>query len=344
MDFGRRTLWARLGPVSLRLDVRSLAVCAVLAALSLSVALVALASGDFRLSVSEVVSAVLDRQSFAHTIVVDWRMPRVLAALVFGAALGVSGAIFQSLTRNPLASPDIIGFSTGAYTGALLVMVLAGGSYLRVAGGALAGGLATAALVYLLAYRRGVQGFRLIIVGIAVAATLNSFNTWLMLTADLEVAMAAATWGIGSLNDTGWAQAGLGGVVIGVLLLVAVPLARPLRQLELGDDAARARGVAVEPARLALVALGVALTAAVSAAAGPIVFVALAAGQISRRLTRTAGVALAPAAFLGALMLCACDYVAQHVLPTPLPVGVVTVVLGGGYLIWLLIHESRRRL
>ncbi len=172
-------------------------------------------------------------------MVTEWRLPRALAAVAFGAALGASGALFQSVTRNPLASPDIIGFSTGSHTGALIVIVLIGGSYLQVAGGALAGGMATATLVYLLAWRNGVKGFRLIIVGIAVSAALGSFNIWLMLTADLEVALSAAVWGTGSLSAVSWDQTVIGSAIVVLLLVGTSTLTRGLRQLELGDDVAK---------------------------------------------------------------------------------------------------------
>lgn len=342
--FGRRTARLSVGDIALRVDVRTVAVCAITAAATIAVALLSVASGDYKLSLAQVISAFTDN-SFAHTVVVEWRAPRVLASIVFGAALGVSGAIFQSLTRNPLASPDIIGFSTGSYTGALVVItVLGGASYLGVASGALIGGLATAVIVYLLAYKRGVQGFRLIVVGIAISAMLASLNTYLLLVSDHDAAISAAVWGAGSLNATTWNQVAFGGAVIGALLVATARLSRPLRQLELGDDAAAALGVRAEPARLALIMVGVALTAAVTAAAGPIAFVALAAPQVARRLTRAPGVALTPAAFTGALVLCAADYGAEHLLTTALPVGVVTVVIGGVYLVWLLIGEARKRL
>lgn len=345
VDFGRRTVRWRRGGLWLLFDLRAITVCLTLVGLTTLIALAALASGDYVLSIPEVVAAMFGgADGFAYTVVVDWRMPRVVASIVFGAALGVSGAIFQSLTRNPLASPDIVGFSAGSYTGALLVIIVVGGSYLQIAGGALLGGLATAVVVYLLAFKRGVQGFRLIIVGIAISAMLGSVNTWLLLTAELEVAMSAAVWGAGSLNATGWEQAGVGSAVIALLLCCAAVLSRPLRQLELGDDAAKALGVRAESPRLALITVGVALTATVTAAAGPIAFVSLAAPQIARRLTRTPGVALGPAAIFGALLLCAADYGAQHLLPTALPVGIITVVFGGGYLVWLLVYEARRRL
>lgn len=346
IDFGHRTIVARRGPIGLRWRLRSVVVCTVLAAAIIVLATWAVTLGQYPLSLGQVWGALVNDPDagFARTVVVEWRLPWILAAVIFGAALGASGAVFQSLTRNPLASPDIIGFSTGSYTGALIVIILINGGYLMVAGGALIGGIVTAILVYLLAWRKGVQGFRLIIVGIAISAVLGSFNTWLMITADLEVAMSAAVWGAGSLNAISWEQAATGSVIILLLLAVGAALAPGLRQLELGDDAAMATGTRAEPVRLTIMILGVALIATVTAAAGPISFVALAAPQIARRITRTPGVTVAPAAFTGAFLLLAADVTAQHLLPVTLPVGVITVVIGGGYLVWLLIHEVRRRM
>ncbi|MGO1791678.1 MAG: FecCD family ABC transporter permease [Micrococcaceae bacterium] len=345
VDFGHRTVVVRRAGFAVRWQTRSLMVCTVLVVLAVAVGVWAVTLGDYPLTLSQVWAALTGAPDagFARTVVVEWRLPRILAAVVFGAALGAGGAVFQSLTRNPLASPDIIGFSTGSYTGALIVIILINGSYLQLAGGALLGGLTTAFLVYMLAWRRGVQGFRLIIVGIAVSAVLGSFNTWLMLTADLEVAMSAAVWGAGSLNGTSWEQAAIGSAIIALLLAAGAVLGPGLRQLELGDDAAKATGTRAEPVRLAVMVIGVALVATVTAAAGPIGFVALAAPQIARRLTRNPGVTVAPAACMGAFLLITADVAAQHVLPVTLPVGVVTVIIGGGYLVWLIVHEVRRR-
>ncbi len=345
VDFGRPTLVVRRRRLGLRIDLRSIVVCVALAVAVIVLALVALATGSYQLSVGQVVSALTGGEAgLIHEIVVEWRLPRMTATVVFGAALGVSGAMFQSLTRNPLASPDVIGFDAGSYTGALIVIMLIDGGYLEVAGGALLGGIATAMLVYVLAWRRGVQGFRLIVVGIGVSAMLTSVNTWMMLRADLEVAMSAAAWGAGSLNAVSWDQVALGGALIAALLMLAGVLSRPMRQMELGDDTAASQGVRIADARLGLIVVGVALTATVTAASGPIAFIALAAPQIARRLGRTAGITLAPAALAGALLLGAADFVAQHIAPTPLPVGLITVMIGGGYLGWLLFIEARRRL
>ncbi|MGW8632094.1 FecCD family ABC transporter permease [Streptomyces sp. NPDC055793] len=342
---GRRALVLRRGRIAVRLQWRSVVVCTVLAVAGAGMALLALMTGSYALSPGQVLSALTGRETgFVQELVVEWRLPRVAAALVFGAALGVSGAVFQSLLRNPLADPGIMGFTQGSYTGALIVILVVNGTYAQLAGGALLGGMATAVAVYVLAHRRGVKGFRLIVVGIGASAMLDSLNTWLILKADLDQAMSAAAWGAGSLNGVSWNQVAVGGACIAVLLLVAGMLSRSLRQMQLGDVVAASQGVRVSPVRLGLILVGVALTATVTAASGPILFVSLVAPQIAHRLARGAGVALAPAAFVGALLCLASDYLAQHVAPTPLPVGIITVVLGGGYLGHLLFTEARRRL
>lgn len=322
---------------------RETALCLVLSALAVLFALLVVGSGDYPMGLRKVINVILGGgEGLEGTIVFQWRAPRAVAALAFGAALGVAGAVFQSLTRNPLGSPDIIGFSTGAYTGALLALTLVGGSFLATSLGALAGGLATALAVYFLAWRRGSHGFRLILVGIGVSAMLAALNQWLVLRAEIEVAMAAAVWGAGTLNGVGWPV--LIPALIAIVPVLGLTLAggRNLGMLELGDDTATALGVRVEPARLVLIVLAVLLTSAATAVAGPIAFVALVAPQLAKRLNRAAGMRLAPAACMGALLLVASDLVAQRVFaPVQLPVGVVTVSIGGIYLIWLLSREGR---
>lgn len=346
IDFGRPTgilnLWG--GRLTQRLDLRALLVSALVVVIAIAVALVTLTSGEFQIAVPEIVGALFGQATAkVHMVVVEWRLPRTSLALIMGAALGISGAIFQSLTRNPLGSPDVIGFDSGAYTGALIVIIVLKGTFYAVAGGALLGGIITALVVYLLAWRGGVQGFRLIIVGIGISAMLNSFNTYLLIRADLEVAMAAAIWGVGSLNGMTLERLAQVCAVLAVLVPAAFFISRPMRQLEMGDDAARSLGVNAEWTRLAMTIVGVALTATVTAAAGPIAFVALAAPQIAMRLTKSAGVALLPSAATGALLLGVADYLAQRAFaPTQLPVGIVTICIGGLYFAWLLMREARR--
>jgi iron complex transport system permease protein len=313
-----------------------------LALIGLLGAVLALGLGDYPLTPAQVVEALVGSDSgFARTVVVEWRAPRVMVALAFGAALATSGALFQSLTRNPLGSPDVIGLSTGSYTGALVAMAWAGSGRLATTSGAIVGGLATAVLVYVLAHRDGVQGFRLIVVGIGVTAMLHAFNLFLLARLREETAMTAAIWGAGSIGLIGWDRALPALAVLAALTPLTVAAAPALRQLELGDDAAGGHGLRVEPARLAILALGAALTAVVTASAGPIAFIALAAPQIAQRLTRSPGTPLLASALLGGLGLLAADLAAQFVLPMAVPTGAVTVVLGGAYLVDLMIREAR---
>jgi iron complex transport system permease protein len=265
-----------------------------------------------------------------------------VVALLVGAALGMAGAAFQTVSRNPLGSPDVIGFGQGSAAGALLVIVVLHGSSLEVSAGAVGGGLLTGLGVYALSWRGGVQGYRLVLVGIGGSAVLAAVNSYLLVKANFVDAARAVIWISGSLDGRDWAQVrpllGACAVLMPVLLLQA----RDLRITEMGDDAARALGVRVERVRLVTVVAAVLLTAAATAAAGPIAFVALTAPQLARRLTRTPGVSLIPSALMGAALLVLADLAAQRAFGAgQVPVGVATGVLGGGYLLWLLIEERR---
>ncbi|RLP77582.1 iron-enterobactin ABC transporter permease [Mycetocola tolaasinivorans] len=339
---GERVL--RLGGLSLRVHRRSFWVGIACLIVALAAAAYSLTIGDSAISLGEVWGA-LTGQADAGTsrIVLDWRLPRVLMALCGGAALAMSGAVFQTLTGNPLGSPDIIGFNTGAYTGALLSMLVVGGGSTGTTVGALIGGTATGALVYLLALRHGLHGYRLIVIGIGVSAMLGAINSYLMITVKLEAAISAQVWGAGSLNTIRWVDLTPTILVTLICLPLLLVLWRQAGMLGLGVETASGRGVNIGFLRVALLGLGVVLTAAVTAVAGPIAFVALVAPQIALRLTRGAGIPLLPTAFLGAALLVISDLVARTLLaPVQLPVGVVTVVLGGGYLVWMLISRLRK--
>lgn len=328
--------------ISLRIDRRSVRVGLAIALITVMLGFAALSLGTSTTSLPEVLRALAGfEEGRIHTLVVEWRLPRLLLAIISGAALGMSGAVFQSLTRNPLGSPDVIGFSAGSYTGALIMMLFVGSTrYLDIAAAALVGGIATALIVYGLSYRGGVQGFRLIIMGIGVTAVLGSLNSYLMLSADLKDALVAASWGAGSLNALSFEQFWPMFAVFAVMVPLTLALGPGLRQLELGDDTARALGLGAERVRLSAMLIGVALTALVTAGVGPIAFIALAAPQIAKRLTRSSGIGLVPAALTGALLLVAADLLAVQLA---LPVGIVTVSIGGSYLLWQLIREFNER-
>lgn len=342
IDFGRKYIKLK-GPLKLRIDVRSMKVTAIFLVAILALALFSLMVGTLKLGVGEVFAALFgDLTGLKRMVVVEWRLPRVLAAIIFGAALAVSGAIFQSITRNPLGSPDILGFTSGSYTGALVVMlVIKSMSFTSIALGSLVGGFVTAIVIYLFAFRNGTQGFRLIIVGIAISTVLTSINSMLLLQSTAEVALTAGAWGVGSLNGVAWHQVLPAIVVVFIMLLLAVVMNRPLREMELGKDAATSHGIHFERSQLWLILIAVALTATATAIMGPVTFVALAAPQIALRFTKSRE-SLAPTAAVGAFVLLSADVLAQRIIPGMiLPVGVLTLTIGGLYLVWLLFHQAR---
>ncbi|MEW2488833.1 iron chelate uptake ABC transporter family permease subunit [Streptomyces sp. NPDC048411] len=331
------------GGLSFRVDVRAFVVIVLLAAVAAGAGIVLIGSGDYAMTPGEVVSTLFGHGTFQQQfIVTDLRLPRVLVGLLVGAALGVGGAVFQTISRNPLGSPDVLGFGQGATVGALTVIVLFQGGATAVAGGAVVGGLLTGAAVYLLAWKRGVHGYRLVLVGIGTAAMLTAASQYLITKADLVDATRAVVWMTGSLDGRDWAQVWPLLAVCGLLIPLVLGHARALRMMEMGDDAAYALGVRVERTRLVLMGCAVLLVAVATAAAGPIAFVSLSAPQLARRLTRSPGPNLAPAAFMGAALLLVADWIAMDAFgDRQLPVGVVTGVLGGCYLLWLLVSERR---
>lgn len=317
--------------------------CSALLLLALGVA--GLTLGDAPVSVSDAVSALLGGgESGTRLIVVGWRLPRVVLGAVIGAMLALSGALFQVVTRNPLGSPDILGFSAGAYTGALIVIVGGSVSTLALTVGAVGGGILSAALVFALVAWRGASGTRLIIVGIALTAMLGALNTMIELAADDVVSRSAAIWGAGSLNgiDGRWMPVMLVTLVLGAFAIAAL---RPALALyELGEDRAASLGVRPVRLRLSAMIVGVVLLAVTIAAAGPLAFIALAAPQIARRLWRSGPMPFAASAMTGAVLLVSSDLIAMRLFaPTMLPTGLVTIGVGGLYLAWMLSGANRRR-
>ncbi|MEU7918737.1 FecCD family ABC transporter permease [Micromonospora zamorensis] len=331
------------GGLSVRFRPRAMAIGLGAAVLAAGLGLVALGSGDYPMGPTDVLRTLVGGGTPAEQFIVhELRLPRLVTALLVGAALSLAGTVFQSLVRNPLGSPDILGFTQGASAGALVVIVL-GGSSLALAGAAVVGGLATGLVIYALAWRRGVHGFRLILVGIGISAILTGVNGYLLSRAPLMDAARAVLWLTGSLDGRGWANAGPLLVVLVVLApVVLIGCGTALRMMELGDDTASALGVPVRRLRLVLLAAAVLLVSFAAAAAGPVSFVALVAPHVTKRLTRAPGPNLLPSMAVGAALLVGADLVAQRAFPEhQLPVGVVTGVIGGGYLVWLLAMERR---
>ena len=309
------------------------------------ISFLALTQGAFPITGGQFWQVLTGKASHAMTMVVlDWRLPRVCAAIVTGAALALSGAIFQSLLRNPLGSPDVLGFNTGAFSAVLLMMVFLPGEPALLALAALAGGLLTALTVWIFAWRQGINTFRLLLVGIGVRALLMSLNSWIVTTTSLDTALSAGLWSAGSLNGISW-QGVLpvtGGLI--PVVIIAGLMARRMRLLEMGDEMATALGVPAERSRVILLVAGVILTAVCTALIGPVSFIALVAPQIAARLTPGRRDSLALSMLCGAVLMLLADYLATHLFGAyQLPVGVVTVCLGGLYLMSLLIRETRYR-
>jgi iron complex transport system permease protein len=329
--------------ISVRLRRRSLLVAAAVTAVLAVLAVAALATGEFPVPLRDVLASLVGGGDAGSAFVVrTLRAPRVLMAALVGAALGASGAVFQSLTGNPLGSPDVIGFTYGAATGGIVAFLLVSPEPGTVAPFAACAGLLTAAAVYALSWRHGgVQPFRLVLVGLGVGYTMLSVNVYLITQAQLADALVAQRWLLGSVNGADWASVRTLAVTLAVLLPLVALLSRPLGAMELGDDASAALGVRVQRARPLVALAGVCLAAAGTAAAGPVAFVALAAPQIGRRLTRVTGPGVTVAALTGAALLVGADLASQRLLPEDLPVGLVTGCLGGGYLVWLLFRNGR---
>ncbi|MCC4595117.1 iron chelate uptake ABC transporter family permease subunit [Xanthomonas campestris pv. phormiicola] len=338
-DRGPGTVW-QVGRCGLRRQPRALLAGALALGLALATAALALQRGSIALPPSAVLAALLGQgDAGAAQVVLQIRLPRVLVALFAGAALGMSGALLQSVARNPLGSPDVVGFTTGAATGAIAQIVLFDRGGIAVALAALAAGLAAALLVSWLAWRGGGGGQRLVLVGIGVGAVLGALNDLMLVKGRLDTAIQANQWLAGSLAARNWGHAAP--LLLGVCGLAppALALAPRLAVLELGDALAAQLGLPVERTRVLAVCTAVMLAALATAAAGPIGFVALAAPQLAARLARGSGPCVFGAAAMGALLLSFADLLAQALpIRASLPVGRMAALLGGMYLVWLLMR------
>lgn len=340
---GRVTFRFAVPPVSGVLRPRLLAVCLLLAAAAFALFVVETAVGDIALPLTDVLRALAGAGDPATELIVhELRLPRALAGLLVGIAFGVSGALLQTMTRNPLASPDMMGITQGAGAAVVTGIVLGWDGGLSTQALGLLGALAAALLVYLLAWKKGATGYRIVLVGVGIAWICTSITDYLMARGQRFQAQASLGWLVGNLNGRTWQQITPLVVTMAVLLPVALMLGRLTRTLELGDDVARGLGTRVQTVRVAVLLAAVGLVAFGTATAGPVAFVALAAPQVAQRLAGTAFPPPVGAGLTGAVMVLGSDLVARKLLPdTELPVGIVTGVLGAPVLLWLLVRANR---
>ncbi|MEV5296799.1 FecCD family ABC transporter permease [Amycolatopsis methanolica] len=338
-----------VGPVAWTVKPRLVAVVVIAAVLLVLVAAINIGMGSSRIGIWNVLETLLGGGTRRERgIIFDLRLPRTLAGVLVGAALGLSGALFQSVARNPLASPDILGITWGAGVGAVTAIV-AGGYRGQVSGmvsalgvpvAGLIGGLLAGVLLYALSWRRGIDGYRMVLIGIGLWAISYNIVNWLLAAGDVNDAARATTWLVGNLADVGWDSVGPVAIALAVLVPITPICGRTVGGLQFGDDTARGLGIRVDGARGALLLLAAALAAIATAAAGPITFVALATPQIAVRLAKTAQPPLVGSMVLGALLTVGADLLTRLLLPD-LPVGVLTAILGAPYLIFLFVRSRR---
>lgn len=341
----RRGRWqtVRLGQyVSFRIDRRVLPVMLTALLLLLALFILSVSYGEYRIAPLDVVRATLGLETGNddHRLVVQlFRLPRIVLAALVGAALAVSGAVLQGLTRNALADPGILGISSGAALAAVALLVYWSElplSFLPWA--ALGGALVTAALIYAFAWRGGSSPLRLILIGIGFAAVSQALTTLMVVFGDINDVQQAYVWLSGSVYGRGWEHVRVMALWLAILLPLALLSARQLNTLALGDEPAAGLGLKLELQRGSLILISVALAAGAVAVAGTIGFVGLVAPHITRRLVGPGHEGLLPvAALAGALLVVAADFIGRTVIaPSQLPAGIVTSVIGAPYFMYLL--------
>jgi iron complex transport system permease protein len=316
-------------------------VTAVLAALVVVLFVLTLVVGDRIYSLPDVLRVVFGQNVPGASFTVGrLRLPRAIVATLVGAAFGMAGTIFQTMLRNPLASPDILGVGYGASAAAVVAIGIFGAQGGTVSVVAVVAGLAVALLLYALSWRGGVQGARLVLIGIALGTVLLAVIQWVLTRIEVYKAADALRWLSGSLGSAFWGDVPPLAVAMLILTPAAFALSPRLSVLQLGDDAAAALGVRPDRTRLLLIVVAVALLSVATAAAGPVAFVAFLAGPIAGRLL--AGTApLAAAALTGAILVLGADLIGSNLLGATFPVGVVTGAIGAPYLLWLIARSNR---
>lgn len=342
-----RRVTVRTRAFSARVDLRAGTVFAILVALTLAALIAHVSLGEIGIPAADVLKSLVGAGDPGTDFVInELRLPRALTAILAGAALGIAGTIFQDVARNPLVSPDIIGITGGSTLAAVSVIVFTSwGGVLTLPAAALAGGLLTGVLLYVLAWRGGVQGYRLVLVGIGVAAALNAAVSYVLTKGEIINVSEAWIWIVGSLNGRTWDHVWPLAGALAVLVPASLALGRQLEALKLGDELARGLGVGVERTRLALLAMAIALTSFSVAATGSLIFVAFVAAHIARRLVPgiSASGTLPIAAMCGALIVLAADLAGRELFgSTDLPAGLLTSTLAAPYFLYLLKRPSRR--
>ncbi|WP_229398046.1 FecCD family ABC transporter permease [Micromonospora okii] len=335
-----RTL-LRLGPLRAPVRRRPLLVAAALVALLAAAGVLSLSLGTPYVAPPDVLRALTGAGTPYDLVVLDLRLPRLVLAAVAGAAFGVAGTLVQSVSRNPLASPDVIGITQGAGLAATVALT-SGVAAVLIAPAALLGGLAAAAAVFALGARHGLAAQRFVLAGVAVAFGVRALIEVVLMAADPIDGMRAQIWLLGTLAGKGWTETAWIAATLLALLPALLWAGWALNSTALDDDTARGLGLRPVARRVGLAGTGVLAAAMATAQVGAVDFVALVAPQLARRLVRAERPPLLCSALLGALLLTLADLAGRRLFaPTQLPAGVLTAAIGGPYLIFLLLRRRR---
>ncbi|MEU9952238.1 iron ABC transporter permease [Streptomyces sp. NPDC047939] len=331
----------RTGTLSWLLPRRSaLAAVLLLPLLVLLITLAVMASST-GMSLSQTLSGLLGTGDAGTVMIVrDFRLPRIFTGLLVGAALGIAGCLTQTLAGNRLATPDLVGVNEGATAA---VVAAAAGSATGMVGNwwlGPIGAVAAAVLVVLCAGGAGSAGYRPLVTGIGISTFIGAVSDLIMSRENDNTAGGVFLWAVGSLNGRDWDA----GMPLAVVLLFLVPLSlaagHRLQLLRFGDEVASSLGVDLRRVRTVALVLAVLLAGTAVGVGGPIAFVALAAPILAQRLTGPTRVPVTASALTGAALIAAADAIGRVAAPVELPVGVVTSVLGGPFLLWVLLRPD----
>ncbi|KAB2330359.1 MULTISPECIES: FecCD family ABC transporter permease [Bacillaceae] len=322
---------------------RWILVTSLLFILAIALCCAMLLLGNTIYPVNDVIRTLSGEQIKGVTFAVNTiRLPRMLAGLFAGFAFGIAGYIFQTMLRNPLANPNVIGITSGSSAAAVFCIVILHTSNTVVSIVSVIAALITVILIYLLSKGRTFSIGRLILVGIGIQAMLDAFISYVLLKGDQQDIPAAIRWLSGSLNGSQMDE--LPPLVIAVLICtpIVLLLGKHLSILELGEQAATTLGVRTDLARILLIVSSVCMIALATATTGPIAFVSFLAGPIAKRIVGIGFSSIIPAGLVGANLVLAADLIGQFAFEVRFPVGIITGILGAPYLIFLLIRMNRK--
>ena len=333
------------GRASLLLERRALAVNLLLLALLLAASAAYLMAGSIPVSASELIRALAgDGEVVTAFVIHDLRLPRLVAAWLTGAAFALAGCLMQTLARNRLATPGIIGIDNGA-TAFAVASVVGLGVSLAPPAMALTGAATAAAITFGLASGGDTRGYRFIVAGIGIGAVFGAITQLLLARVPIDTANAAYPWTVGTLNARPGSAVSVLALGLAIGLPLALALGRSLSLMRFSDAVAAGLGVRLRRRRAQVLALSVLLTALAVAVAGPVGMVGLIGPEIARSLSSSRGVPLAASALAGALVMVLADLAGRVLLaPIELPVGIVTAIVGGPWLLWILLRPASRRL